>query len=412
MPENKRRKKLFEGLYLEGRPPINVGRHLERRTSTAAPRSRSPTCSGDQLFTFTVLSVASYRIYDGPLHEPRERACTTGSTSSTRPTSSTRTTRSTRSTTARTRATSRSRRSASPAARSFAEYPLDTFRRLEFGVGRRQGRASSTATRASRQQICQQQRDQRAALLPQQRLAGARLGCGSSRRRRASRSSARSPGAPSRVGRDRGARASAASCSARRSTPTCASTCASAPTSALLALRGRGFYSTGDNPDYFYFGGNMELRGYPYYGFAGQPGLLRQRRAARCPLIHLAATPIGILGPLRGTVFFGIGGRPLQGPALPVLDAATPATPTSKTRSSASRSRAGACRTAARRGASACSSSSSATRCTSTGRSTRTSRRPARAGTSASGSGTTSRRLGGGAAPAPVSARSTGPLAD
>jgi len=83
-------------------------------------------------------------------------------------------------------------------------------------------------------------------------------------------------------------------------------------TSALLALRGRGFYSTGDNPDYFYFGGNMELRGYPYYGFAGNQGFFANAEL-RFPLIHLAATPIGILGPVRGTIFFGIGGAKFKG---------------------------------------------------------------------------------------------------
>ena len=83
-------------------------------------------------------------------------------------------------------------------------------------------------------------------------------------------------------------------------------------TSALLALRARGFYSTGDNPDYFYFGGNMELRGYPYYGFAGNQGFFANAEF-RTPLIHLAATPIGILGPLRGTAYVGIGGARFKG---------------------------------------------------------------------------------------------------
>ena len=84
------------------------------------------------------------------------------------------------------------------------------------------------------------------------------------------------------------------------------------PTSALLALRGRGFYSTGDNPDYFYFGGNMEMRGYPYYSFAGNQGFFANAEL-RLPLIHLAATPIGIIGPLRGTVYFGIAGAQFEG---------------------------------------------------------------------------------------------------
>jgi hypothetical protein len=83
-------------------------------------------------------------------------------------------------------------------------------------------------------------------------------------------------------------------------------------TSALLALRGRGFYSTGDNPDYFFFGGNMELRGYPYLAFAGNTGFFANAEF-RFPLITAALTPIGILGPVRGSVFFGIGGTHFKG---------------------------------------------------------------------------------------------------
>jgi outer membrane protein assembly factor BamA len=83
-------------------------------------------------------------------------------------------------------------------------------------------------------------------------------------------------------------------------------------TSALLAFRGRGFYSTGDNPDYFYFGGNMELRGYPYYSFSGNQGFFANAEL-RLPVIHLAATPLGILGPLRGTAYFGIAGARYKG---------------------------------------------------------------------------------------------------
>ena len=40
----------------------------------------------------------------------------------------------------------------------------------------------------------------------------------------------------------------------------------------VLALRGRGFYSFGDQPDFFYYGGNSELRGYDYLSFVGNQG--------------------------------------------------------------------------------------------------------------------------------------------
>ena len=37
----------------------------------------------------------------------------------------------------------------------------------------------------------------------------------------------------------------------------------------VLALRGKGFKSWGDFPDFMYFGGNSELRGYEYLEFLG-----------------------------------------------------------------------------------------------------------------------------------------------
>ena len=83
-------------------------------------------------------------------------------------------------------------------------------------------------------------------------------------------------------------------------------------TSSLLAFRARGFYSTGDNPDYFYFGGNGELRGYPYYSFAGNQGFFANAEL-RIPIIDLALTPIGVIGPIRGTAFIGMGGAKFQG---------------------------------------------------------------------------------------------------
>lgn len=77
-------------------------------------------------------------------------------------------------------------------------------------------------------------------------------------------------------------------------------------TTSLLAFRGRGFYSRGDFPEINYFGGNMEMRGFPYYSFAGNQGF-HVNAELRTPLIHIAATPLGIIGPVRGTVFFNMG---------------------------------------------------------------------------------------------------------
>ncbi|MGE0042017.1 MAG: hypothetical protein AB7V01_12610 [Vicinamibacterales bacterium] len=77
--------------------------------------------------------------------------------------------------------------------------------------------------------------------------------------------------------------------------------------SGLLALRARGFKSWGDNPDYIYFGGNSEMRGYDYLSFVGQNSFFLNAEL-RFPLIDAMATPIGILGGIRGAFFFNVGG--------------------------------------------------------------------------------------------------------
>jgi outer membrane protein assembly factor BamA len=80
----------------------------------------------------------------------------------------------------------------------------------------------------------------------------------------------------------------------------------------VFATRARGFRSTGERPDFFYFGGNMELRGYPYLSIAGNEGFFANLEF-RFPLIDLMKTPIGILGPVRGTLYGGIGGARFKG---------------------------------------------------------------------------------------------------
>jgi hypothetical protein len=80
----------------------------------------------------------------------------------------------------------------------------------------------------------------------------------------------------------------------------------------VFAARFYGFRSTGQNPAIFYFGGNMDLRGYPYLSFSGNEGF-HANLELRLPLINLMATPIGILGPVRGTIFGGIGGAKYNG---------------------------------------------------------------------------------------------------
>ena len=82
IPENKRRKKLFEGLYLEGRPPLNVGVTSERRLLRRHPGRRSPTCWA----TRTSRSPCSPCGSSGPTRGSTSTwagACTTGSAATT-----------------------------------------------------------------------------------------------------------------------------------------------------------------------------------------------------------------------------------------------------------------------------------------------------------------------------------------
>jgi hypothetical protein len=75
----------------------------------------------------------------------------------------------------------------------------------------------------------------------------------------------------------------------------------------LLATRFHGFRSRGDFPDFQYFGGNGDLRGYDYLQFVGQ-NMIQANAELRFPLIEAALTPIGVIGGIRGVLFAGVGG--------------------------------------------------------------------------------------------------------
>ena len=83
-------------------------------------------------------------------------------------------------------------------------------------------------------------------------------------------------------------------------------------TTGLLALRARGFRSWGDVPDFIYFGGNSELRGYEYLQFLGSRTAFANAEL-RFPLIEAMLTPIGVLGGIRGVFFAGMGGAYFDG---------------------------------------------------------------------------------------------------
>jgi hypothetical protein len=307
IPENKRRKRLFEGLYLEGRPPINVGVTSSGDFFGGSAIALTDTL-GDQLFSVAVLSVASYRIYDGRytnlarrLHygvnffdqtyffypylnyypeyygyNVRDLAIATQRFTG---------------------------------GQLFAQYPLDLFRRIDLGVGFARVKENYGSAELE-QSICQQSvlaglpcfinngwQAPISLRLTQETTRFAEYGplSGST----FSLGFTYAPGVGSLLQRQ------TVDADFRKYLRL-------GPTSALLALRARGFYSSGDNPDYLYFGGNMEMRGYPYLGFAGNQGFFANAEL-RTPVIQLALTPIGIIGPLRGAVFFGIGGAKFKG---------------------------------------------------------------------------------------------------
>ena len=74
----------------------------------------------------------------------------------------------------------------------------------------------------------------------------------------------------------------------------------------VLALRFKGFKSWGRNPDFTYFGGNSELRGYEYLQFIGHQAFFANAEL-RFPLIEAMLTPLGVLGGLRGVFFANMG---------------------------------------------------------------------------------------------------------
>ncbi len=82
--------------------------------------------------------------------------------------------------------------------------------------------------------------------------------------------------------------------------------------SGLLALRARGFNSWGESPTFMYFGGNSELRGYDYLSFLGSKSAFFNAEL-RFPFIEAMLTPIGVLGGIRGVLFANMGGGSFDG---------------------------------------------------------------------------------------------------
>ena len=80
----------------------------------------------------------------------------------------------------------------------------------------------------------------------------------------------------------------------------------------VFAVRFKGQQSWGATPDFMYFGGNSELRGYDYLQFIGHKAFFANAEL-RFPLIDAMLTPFGVLGGLRGVFYAGLGGAGFNG---------------------------------------------------------------------------------------------------
>ena len=101
-----------------------------------------------------------------------------------------------------------------------------------------------------------------------------------------------------------------------------ATTCGSAARGLLATARAAASRASGDFPDFMYFGGNSELRGYDYLQFVGQ-NVVFANAELRFPLIEAALTPIGVIGGIRGVFFADIGGGWFSGQNFTVRDERT-----------------------------------------------------------------------------------------
>jgi outer membrane protein assembly factor BamA len=83
-------------------------------------------------------------------------------------------------------------------------------------------------------------------------------------------------------------------------------------TTGVAAFRARGLTSWGDFPDFLYFGGNSEMRGYEYLEFIGHKAFFANAEL-RFPIIEAMLTPLGVMGGIRGVFFGNFGAAGLKG---------------------------------------------------------------------------------------------------
>ena len=296
--ENKRRKRLFEGLFLEGRPPLNVG-FTSNGDFFGGSQVALTDVLGDQSFVFTASSIREYRNYAAQYSNLSSRwnwgvtaSDFTAYYFSPYQISSLYTRDGALTTERYTQAI------------GFAVYPLNKFNRVQFAAGYSRVKAGY-ADPAVQQQVIQQ-----AGFLGQQVpvYSGSAVPMSVGYTRETTRFREFGPLAGSTINLSYELSPSIGSFISRKTIEFDARKYLRVGgTSMLLATRLRGFSSTGDTPRLFGFGGNMELRGYNYLSFVGSKGFFANAEL-RIPLIDVMLTPIGLLGPVRGTVFGGMGG--------------------------------------------------------------------------------------------------------
>jgi hypothetical protein len=90
-------------------------------------------------------------------------------------------------------------------------------------------------------------------------------------------------------------------------------------TNGVLAFRFRGLKSWGDFPTYLYYGGNSEMRGYDYLQFIGNKAFFADAEL-RFPVIEAALTPFGVVGGLRAVAFVNFGASQVDPNKMVVYD--------------------------------------------------------------------------------------------
>jgi hypothetical protein len=301
--ENKRKKRLFENLFLEGRPPLNVG-VTSGGDFFGGSQVALTDVLGDQNFVFTAVSLREFRSYDGTYINLAKRLHYGLSAFDT------------------TRFFFASPYALQPGffregafatqrytgASAIAQYPIDKFRRLDFSAGII--KVNEQFENPQVEELVRQRAEQlgvpfflnRGTVIP----FGLSLVTETTRFREFGPLAGHTYSLGVQYSPAFGGTLS------RTTLEGDARKYFRIGQGTVFATRLRGFRSSGNRPDIFYFGGNMELRGYPYLSLAGNEGFFGNVEF-RFPLIDLMKTPIGILGPVRGTLYGGVGAARFKG---------------------------------------------------------------------------------------------------